>query len=61
MAQRLLIPLTPVASPADRPALCIEHHGGHGNLTGAPHGVGTPQQALHPKGLLAGGQNGIGH
>jgi hypothetical protein len=51
MAQGLLILLSPVAAPAHRTALVIEHHSGHRNLTLGTHGGGPAQQALHPQGF----------
>jgi len=43
VAQGLLILLPPVAAPAHCPALTIEHHSGHWNLTLGPHRCGPPQ------------------
>lgn len=51
MAQGLLILLTPVAAPAHRTTVVIEHYRGHRNFTLGPHRGGPAQQALHPQGF----------
>jgi len=52
MAQWLLIPLAPVASPAHGSALGIEHNGSHWDFAFAAHGLSAPQQPLHPEDVL---------
>ena len=51
MAEGLLILFAPVAAPADRSPLFIEHNGRHWDLTLSPHRGGTAQQSLHPQGF----------
>lgn len=48
VAKGLLIPFAPVAAPADRPPLAIEHHRCHRDLAGGADRRGAAAQALHP-------------
>ena len=44
--------LAAIASMADAAALCVEHHGSNGDLSGLAHGSGSLEQDLHPARLL---------
>ena len=46
--ERVVIQLTSVAPPTDRPACSIENNRCHWDLTREPHRFSTPQQTLHP-------------